>query len=31
MTIQQGEINDRKSEIIAYAVHAGVDVTANNF
>ena len=28
---QPGEIDDRKSEVIAFVVHAGMNITANNF
>ena len=28
---QPGEIDDRKSEVIAFMVNAGMNVTANNF
>ena len=28
---QTGEIDDRKSEVIAFVVHAGINITANNF
>ena len=31
VTIKPGEIYDRKSEIIAFVVNAGMNVTANNF
>ena len=31
VTTQQWEINNRKSEIIAFVVNAGMNVTANNF
>ena len=31
VTAQPWEINNRKSEIIAFVVNAGMNVTANNF
>ena len=31
VTTQPWEINDRKSEVIAYVVNAGLNVTTNNF
>ena len=31
VTTQPWEINNRKSEVIAFAVNAGMNVTANNF
>ena len=31
VTTQPWEINDRKSEVIAFVVNAGMNVTANNF
>ena len=31
ITTQLGEIYDRKSEIIAFDVNAGMNITANNF
>ena len=31
VTTQPGEINYRKSEVIAFVVNAGMNVTANNF
>ena len=31
VTPQPWEINNRKSEVIAFVVNAGVNVTANNF
>ena len=31
VTTQSWEINNRKSEVIAFVVNAGMDVTANNF
>ena len=30
VTTQPGEINNRKSEVIAFVVNAGMNVTANN-
>ena len=31
VTAQPWEINNRKSEVIAFVVNAGMNVTANNF
>ena len=31
VTTQPWEINNRKSEVIAFVVNAGMNVTANNF
>ena len=31
VTTQTWEINDRKSEVIAFVVNAGMNVTTNNF
>ena len=31
ITTQPGEIDDRKSEVIAFVVNAGMNITANNF
>ena len=31
VTTQPWEINDRKSEVIAFVVNAGMNVTTNNF
>ena len=31
ITTQPGEIDDRKSEVIAFVVNSGLNVTANNF
>ena len=31
ITTQPREINDRKSEVIAFVVNAGMNVTTNNF
>ena len=31
LTTQPWEINDRKSEVIAFVVNAGMNVTTNNF
>ena len=31
VTSQSWEINDRKSELIAFVVNAGMNVTTNNF
>ena len=31
ITTQPGEIDDRKSEVIALFVNAGMNITANNF
>ena len=31
ITTQPGEIDNRKSEVIAFVVNAGMNITANNF
>ena len=31
ITSQPGEIDNRKSEVIAFVVNAGMNITANNF
>ena len=31
ITTQPGEIDDRKSEVIAFVVNSGMNITANNF
>ena len=31
ITTQPGEIDDRKSEVIAFVVNAGMNINANNF
>ena len=31
ITTQPGEIEDRKSEVIAFVVHTDMNITANNF
>ena len=31
ITTQTGEIDDRKLEVIAFVVNAGMNITANNF
>ena len=31
ITTQPGDIDDRKSEVIAFVVNTGINITANNF